>query len=243
LTCIFLSSCSSEKNQISFAITAKIYPFEYYENNQLSGFDVELAKLIGLEIGKEVVFKDMYYYNIFSALQNGNVDASISSHIYTKKRAEQFLFSTIYQKSQPTFVFNQKFNNFAKLSDLNGKRISPFYGSMFNRWFMENLSSIEKVYYSDELSAVKALENNSVDLILIDRFEAIYLTSKNPDFKIAELEDMKKFYVDEELKDLDLGFSIIIKKDNPELLKKINAAIEKLEKQGKIDELRKKFFK
>lgn len=238
---LFFQSCSSDKNKITFAISAKIFPFEYYENNKLAGFDVELGTLIAKELGKDVVFKDMYYYNIFTSLQNDHVDASISSHIFTKKRAEQFLFSKIYQKSEPTFLFNSKFNNFSKISDLNGKKIAPFYGSMFNKWFEENLDNIQKIYYSDELSAAKALENGSVDLLLIDKFEALYLKRKNPKMKIVKFQDKIKFYIDETT-DKNLGFGIIVKKNHPELLRKINIALEKLEKEGKIAELSKKFL-
>jgi polar amino acid transport system substrate-binding protein len=241
ISCFFASSCSSDKNKITFAVSAKIYPFEFYENNELAGFDIELGKLIAKELGKEAVFKDMYYYNIFTSLQNDHVDASISSHIFTKKRATQFLFSKIYQKSEPTFVFNSKFNNFSKISDLNGKKISPFYGSMFNKWFEENLSNIQKIYYSDELSAVKALENGSVDLLLIDKFEALYLKRKDPNIKIVKFQNKIKFYVNDK-EDSDLGFGIIVKKKNAELLRKINLALEKLEKEGKIIELSKKFL-
>jgi len=114
---------------------------------------------------------------------------------------------------------------------------------MFNRWFTENFESIEKIYYSDELSAVKALENGSVDLLLIDKFEAFYLLSKNSNIKIVKFEEEPKFYIDQESENQDLEFGIIVKKDNLELLKKINLALEKLEKQGKIEELRQKFLK
>ena len=237
-----------------FAVSAKIYPFEFYENNELAGFDIELAKLIAKELKKEVIFKDMYYYNIFTSIQNNSVDVSISSHIFTQKRAKQFYFSKIYQQSRPTFIYNIKYNKFSSLQDLKNKKISPFYGSMFNNWFAKNIGdSIQKIYYNDELSASKALENGLVDAILLDKYEAFYLMRKNKNIKILDLDPKdSNFSIDENMQintensptylneTIDgLGFGIIIKKTNPDLLKKINNALEKLEKEGKIYELKK----
>ncbi len=247
LVLFIFSSCSNDEGKIIFAVSAKIYPFEFYENNELAGFDIEFAKLIAKELNKEPIFKDVYYYNIFNLLQNSSVDASISSHILTQKRSKQFLFSKIYQKSQPTLVYNSKFNNILSIKDMKNKKISPFYGSMFNEWFLDKIGpDVQKVYYNDELSASKALENGLIDILMLDRFEAIYLIKKNSDLRIADLGlDFYLYELDENLnkrKNYDFGFAIILNKKNNDLLQKINFAIEKLEKEGKIDELRKKFL-
>ncbi|MDR1235800.1 MAG: transporter substrate-binding domain-containing protein, partial [Holosporaceae bacterium] len=56
-----LSGCKEkdEKNVMKFAVCADYPPFEYYENGEIVGFDVDLAKLIAQKLGKKAVFEDM----------------------------------------------------------------------------------------------------------------------------------------------------------------------------------------
>ena len=57
---LLLAGCKDEKDDgvIKFATSADYPPFEYYANGDITGFDIELAELIGKKLGKKVVFEN-----------------------------------------------------------------------------------------------------------------------------------------------------------------------------------------
>lgn len=229
--CLFLVSCSSENNKIVFATAAKISPFEFYENNKLIGFDIELAELIGKELKKKVVFKDTHYQNIFSSLQNNYADVAISTLIYSQKRAERFLFSKPYYRAEMSFVYNADDKSVNKIEDFNGKTITCIYGSVLKDWFQKHVPQAKIVYFNNEMAAVKSLESKLIDGIFLEKNEAINLVEKNKKFAMISAVDLMK------------DFCLIVKKNNEDLKIKIDEILSKLEKNGDLDRLRKKWLK
>ena len=62
---ILLVGCGDDNsdNEIRFVTSADYPPFEYKEHGELVGFDIELAKLIASELGKEAVFEEVEFSN------------------------------------------------------------------------------------------------------------------------------------------------------------------------------------
>lgn len=71
-------------------------PFEYYKNDELTGFDVDLIKLIANELDYEIEFKTYSFENLVSAVSNGNVDLVISAMTITEERKRLIDFTNVY---------------------------------------------------------------------------------------------------------------------------------------------------
>ena len=72
--------------------TSSIYPpFEYYNDTfQIDGFDPALTRALAEQMGLNVVFKDIAFDGLGSALAMGQIDAAISAITMTPERAAQF---------------------------------------------------------------------------------------------------------------------------------------------------------
>ena len=112
---LFLTGCSNNKENketttIHFATSAEYPPFEYQEHGVLKGFDIELAKLIAKELGKEAVFDNMQFSSILPALTSGQVDIAISTITITNER-KNFRFTAPYYFEGMAAVFKQETPN------------------------------------------------------------------------------------------------------------------------------------
>jgi polar amino acid transport system substrate-binding protein len=71
-------------------------PFTFIQDNQLLGFDIELAKRFGAAVGKQVKFSDMEFGGLIAAVSTNKVDMIAASIYITEERQKQIDFSDPY---------------------------------------------------------------------------------------------------------------------------------------------------
>ena len=84
---------------VKVGINAEFKPFEYYEGNDLKGFDVELMNLIGEKIGKKIEFVNMDFDALIPAVLSERVDCAISAITVTEDRDKVIDYSREYLKT------------------------------------------------------------------------------------------------------------------------------------------------
>jgi len=85
------------------------FPFSAVQNNDLAGFDVELARRFGASIGKSVRFADQEFSGLIAALVSGKIDVIIADMFDTEERRKQIDFSDAYFE-QDSVAFTVKAN-------------------------------------------------------------------------------------------------------------------------------------
>lgn len=88
------------------------FPFAAVQDNELAGFDVELAKRFGAHIGREVRFADQEFSGLIAALVSGKIEVIIAAMFATEERAKQIDFSEPYT-FQDSFAFTRRENTLA----------------------------------------------------------------------------------------------------------------------------------
>ncbi|MEH7662549.1 transporter substrate-binding domain-containing protein, partial [Bacillus velezensis] len=98
-----LSACGSGnsgseggKNKLIMGTSADYKPFEYKDGDQITGFDVDLAKALGKKTGYDVEVQDMDFNSLITALKSKQVDMILSGMTPTPERKKQVDFSDIY---------------------------------------------------------------------------------------------------------------------------------------------------
>lgn len=71
-------------------------PFEYYNNDELAGFDIDLIRLIANELGYEIEFKICDFDKLVSSVSNGDLDLAISAIAIIKEREPLVDFTDVY---------------------------------------------------------------------------------------------------------------------------------------------------
>ena len=98
-----------QKAKLTVGINAEFAPFEYYEGEELKGFDIDLMNYIGERIGFDIEFVNMSFDKLIPAVVNGEVNCAISAITITKERESVIDYSREYLKTQNiTFENGQK---------------------------------------------------------------------------------------------------------------------------------------
>ena len=67
-----------QKAKLTVGINAEFAPFEYYEGEEIKGFDIDLMNYIGERIGFNIEFVNMSFDKLIPAVINGDVNDSCS---------------------------------------------------------------------------------------------------------------------------------------------------------------------
>ena len=222
--CLFLLiGCSSSQDQLVMVTEAGFAPYEYYENDEIVGVDIEIAKEIANYMGKKLVVKDVYFDSIINELNSGKADMALAGMSITEERLEEVDFSYEYIKSRQVVTVRDG-SNISDIKDIYNKKVAVQLGSVADQYFSDKYPNTSLVRQKKYLSMVEDLKANKVDLIVMDELPAKEIVSANNGLKIID------GYVFED------SYGIAVKKGNSELLKSINVVLERLISEGKIDE-------
>ena len=87
---------------------AEFAPFEYLDdNNEIAGYDVEIAKEIARKMGRELVIENMNFDSLIAALSSGKVDMVIAGMTVDEERAQQVDFSDKYYKAAQVIIVKE----------------------------------------------------------------------------------------------------------------------------------------
>ncbi|MGN1356038.1 MAG: ABC transporter substrate-binding protein [Bacilli bacterium] len=220
---LILSGCGKNKNEIIMVTEAGFAPYEYYENGEIVGVDVAIAKEIAKELGKKLVVKNVDFDSIVSELKSGKADFAAAGMSITEERKKQVDFTIEYVTSNQVVVV-KKDSSLNDITQLEGKRIAVQLGTVGDSYVTENYKNSEINRQKKFLVAAEAVKNNKADCIVMDQIPAQQLVSQNPELKILDGILFKDSY------------GMAVKKGNTELLDTMNTVLQRLIDEGKIEE-------
>ncbi|WP_108672939.1 ABC transporter substrate-binding protein [Candidatus Fokinia solitaria] len=201
-------------------------PFEFYKNGEITGFDIELAKLIAQQLEMKCVFVDMAFSSLFPAVNVGKIDMAIATITASAAKRKNFAFSDSYHKDEIGMLYIS--DKISKKEDLSGKIIGVQFGSTANvAWVNENCKDTKIIYMDNSNMLVEALQAKRLDAVIVDAPQAKYF-AKNNKLKWKLLGTLSD------------GYRIVMKKDS-KLLPRVNDALKTLISSGAVDKLKKKW--
>ena len=217
-----------DKDTFVFSASGEFKPFSYVKNDDLSmtGFDIEVGNAIAKELGLKPVQKRMKFKGIVEGIKTGRADAAVASHTINPLRAKHVLFSTPYYYSGPQ-IFTRPDSKIKTVDDLKGKEVAVAKGSTYADTAKKYTSNI-KMYDSD-ITALKALSIGRHDAVITD-----FVTGKSSAKEGFKIKGQQLIERSEQ--------AVVISQDNPQLLKRVNEALEHLRKNGTLSRISKKYF-
>lgn len=223
LCLIMLCGCGRNKDELVMVTEAGFAPFEYYQNNEIVGVDVEIAKEIANKMGKKLVIKDVAFDSIINEVKSGKADIGAAGISYTEERSKQVDFSNDYFTSKIIVIVKDS-DNETDFNNLGTKKIAVQLGSTADTFVTNNYKNATITRQKKYLAAIEDLKNDKVDCVVMDELPAKQILSKNTNLKI-----LNKILSSE-------NYGMVVKKNNKELLDTVNEVIEDLKKSGKIDQ-------
>lgn len=119
-----------QKEGVLVAATDPNYPpFESLgEKSELTGFDIDLVRMLAVELGLKAKFKTMRFDEIFSDVLSGDVDLGVSCISITENRSKNYTFSHSYYRSAQMVMISPA-SKIYTLDDLAGKLVYAQRGS------------------------------------------------------------------------------------------------------------------
>lgn len=205
------------------------------EQNNIVGFDIELAKAVAEQMGIEAEFKTIDWSTKEQELTNGNIDVIWNGYTITDKRKEKVDFTTPYLANAQVVVVKTD-ASYNTLAELAGKNIAAQTQSSAEEAIVANeefYNSINKKItgYPDNVTALNDLELGRIDALVVDKVVAeYYLSKKEGTFRI----------LGESLDPEEYGIGVV--KGNTVLLNKIQTALNEVIANGKAAEISTKWF-
>ena len=142
-------------------------PFEFMDEQQkATGFDIELIKALGADMGyTKVNIETAAFDGLIPALQAGKYDAVISAMTITEKRAKSVQFSDKYFRAIQ-YIAMKKGSNFKTLEDLKGKKVGVQL-STTGQEVVEKVG-IEPRKFDTTPDAMNDLLNGGVEAVVAD---------------------------------------------------------------------------
>lgn len=218
---LFFSACTRDKNELIMVTEAGFAPYEYYENGEIVGVDIDIAREIANELGKKLVIKDIDFHSIINEVKTGKADFGAAGISYSDERAKEVDFSINYAVSKQVVIVNDNSN--IKIDDLENKKIAVQLGSIADTYVTEKYKNAEIVRQKKYLAAIEDLKTKKVDCVVMDELPANEILNSNSGLKILEGSLTNDSY------------GMIVKKGNKELLDTINKVLNKLKNDGTID--------
>lgn len=229
-----LTGCGSkkesldEKDTLVMATNAEFPPYEYYDGDTIIGIDAEIAQAICDELGKELVIEDMAFDSIITAVTSGKADFGAAGMTITPKREKNVLFTDTYAQASQVVIVKEG-SDIKTPDDVTGKTIGVQLGTTGDIYASE-LEDTTVERYNKGFEAVQSLLTDKIDCVIIDQEPAKVFVEQNEGLVILE-----EHFTDEE-------YAIAVAKDNEELQKAINEALEALKESGKLDEIVNKYI-
>src|SRR5690606_3142748 len=194
------------------------------------GLDVDMAGLIAQKLGVKLELVPVTAPNRVPYLQTGKTDLTISSLGKTAERAQVIDFSIAYA---PFFdaIFGSKSNPAKTYDDLAGKTIAVTRGSMQDQELQELAPKANVKRYEDNNSTIAAFLSGQAEMFASGTPVAAALTQRNPKLDI----ELKVVLA-------NAPCYIGVRKDQPKLLAKVNDIIREAKRDGKLDEMSKRWM-
>lgn len=224
---------ATDEKVLKVGTNADFAPFEFQseDGSEYQGFDMDLIRAIGEEMGYKVEISNINFDGLIPALQAGNIDVSITGMTINEERQKQVLFSDPYYKSGLSIIVSKDNTDINKFEDLKGKKVAVQIGTT-SAAEVKKIEGVEVKEFNSSADTFMELRAKGVDAVVNDRPVNDYYILKSGETDVKALPDL--------LTSEDYG--IAMNKDNAELQKQVNDALKKLHENGKYDEIFTKWF-
>ena len=222
-----------ERGNIVVAMEGTWAPWTYHDdNNDLVGYDVEVAQNIAEKLGVEVEFVEGEWDGLLAGLDAGRYDIMVNGVGVTDERAEKYNFSTPYAYNKTAVIVRGDYDEISSMEDLKGKKTANTISSTY---------AAQAEVYGATVTPVDDL-NQTIELLLSNRIDATLNAE-------VVFNDYKKEHPDSNIKiatysDQVEEIAIPIRKgdDTVTLLEAVNDALDEMAKDGTLTELSEKYF-
>ncbi|MBR3115881.1 amino acid ABC transporter substrate-binding protein [Candidatus Saccharibacteria bacterium] len=214
-------------------------PFEFYENREIVGVDVDIVNRVAEKMNKTIQIKNVEFDVIIDNVEAGKIaDAGAAGLTITPARAEKVNFTIPYYNSVQYVIYNREMPPSlredhvvwealagAKLGSQIGSTGYLFIDDEIENGVLAGTGTTLKGIDSHQLAA-DAILAHIVDYAVADELAAKFIVEKNPG-----LEALPLYYSGPTREDdypVEEAYAIAVNRDRTELLEAFNAVLAEM---------------
>ena len=224
-----------DKNELIVATSGTLFPSSYYnDENELSGYDVDVAKAVAKKLDLKIKFKEYNVDGQVTAVNRGEADFAANDFGMSKDRAEKFSLSSPIKYSFDRMIVRKNDDSgIHSLKDLKGKKAAGEPNTSYMK--IADKYGAKAVTYDNATNDqyLTDVANGRTDVILNDYYLQKMSLAALPDIPVKILEDV---YFNAN----STGF--LFDKKNQALKTKVNTALKELKKDGTLKKIAEQYF-
>ena len=224
-----------DMDMIVVATSPGYEPFEYEEDGELKGYDVDIWKEFEERTGIEVEWEYTDFSGLLGLLQSGKADVVAAQMSPTEEREESFIFSDPVSYYGSTVVVAEDNDEIKSVEDLSGKVVGTGSGNNMQQIVEEMYPDGDvtfETYTSATLEAMLTdLVYGRIDAVLAQDIQTYMAMKSNEELKIKVLEP---FQYSEGC--------LVMDKSNTELADAVNTFLADLREDGTLSEISEKWI-
>lgn len=186
------------------------------------GRDVEMMQALADELGLVLEWKRMPFDELLAAVEDHRIDVVCATMGITEERAERVAFSRPYFDTSIAIVVRTGEGEPRSLAELAGRRVAGGKGTTSERAITLKLVDSRGVFEEKStLSAIERLRSHAVDALAMDGPAADALVAQNAGAVVRLEPPLERE-----------RYALVLHRDRWVLRARIDAALEKLEKNG-----------
>ena len=222
-----------DAGKLILGLDATFKPMGYTdENNEIVGFDIDVAEEVCKRLGVELVKQPINWDTLTTDLNVGKCDCVWNGLSINEERQEKMNLSEPYMKNAMVFVVKGD-STVEKMSDLKGKKISVQNGSSAQT-ILESCEIKDDITISPIATNVEALQQLELGVV-----DAVFLDEVVADYEIKNSgKNYKKLA--EGLEEEE--YAIAFRKDDQALRDAVQKTLSEMKADGKLAEISTKWF-
>lgn len=215
--------------KVRVATEAAYRPFEYVDQGELTGFDVELVRAVAQAGGFEIEISNQPWDGMFPGLQAKRYDLVISAVSITEKRKKTLAFSDPYLESGLIIAVRSDNAEISTVDHLTGKTIAVQIGTTGHD-AAKAIPGANVVKFDSIELALQELDAGRADAVINDEPVTAFYIKSMTNLKMVG----KKLSAE--------SYGMAMRLDDPDLVAKVNAGLKQIRANGEYDALVKKWL-
>lgn len=222
-----------ERGTIIVGLEGDWAPWSYVdENDELTGYDVEVAKAIAGKLGVEIQIVPGEWDGLFAGMDAGRYDMVVNGVEVTEERADKYDFSTPYAYIRTALIVKGDNDSIKTFEDLKGKKTANSIASTYMNLAESYGATCYGVSTLDETLTMVLQGRVDATLNAIVSFTDYMAQHPDSNLKVvATTEDASNVAIPMRKGD-----------ETASLREAVNKAIDELREDGTLSELSTRFF-
>ena len=233
---LFLAGCGGNDNDIetlTVGVDTMFVPFEFEEDGEMVGFDIDILKELSERIGFEYDLQTMEFRGLIPALTSDSIDMALAGITITDERLETVDFSIPYYDAGLLIMVRADNTDINGIEDLAGKKVATRTGTSSLDYLM-SLDFIDE----DDIVAFDNMDASYFEL-LTEGVEATLWDSPAQQYYVQTEGEGQVKIVGQLLEGQQYGIGL---PKGSEMKEKVDAALQDMMDDGTYDELYVKWF-